>query len=231
MTEIIPAIMPKNFRDIAEKAGLVSSYMTFVQLDLMDGKFVPPKTWPYDSYQDKDFAALLTENAGLPHWELVDYEIDLMSMTPESDVFDWIKAGAKRVILHYESSDEIRKLIGEVRAEFGNPNDSVVAPEIGIAANNDTDMKDWQDIIKDVDFVQVMGIARIGYQGEPIDERAFDRIKMIREKHADLPISVDGSVNADTARLFIEAGATRLVSGSYIYSHENIKEAIDSLQA
>ena len=230
MTEVIPAIMPKTWKNLEETVKLVSPYVSNVQLDLMDGKFVPEKTWPYFSYQDSDFAALLSESSGLPEWDKVDYEIDLMSSAPESDVFDWIKAGAKRIVLHFESSKEIPKLIKEIRAEYGSPRENPSAPEIGVSALNDTQISLWEDIIPLVDFVQLMGIRRIGYQGEPFDERVLERIKILKAKYPELVLSVDGAVSADTAPILIKAGADRLVSGSYIFKSLNIKEAIESLK-
>lgn len=229
MTEVIPAIMPKTWKNLKERVEIVSPYVSNIQLDLMDGKFLEAITWPYFSYKDPDFAALLSEDLGLPEWDKIDYEIDLMSSTPESDAFDWIKAGAKRIILHVESSMEIAKLIKEIRAEYGNPNENASAPEIGIAALNDTPISLLEDIIPLVDFVQLMGIRKIGYQGEPFDERVLERIKILKAKYPELVLSVDGAVNADTAPILIKAGVERLVSGSYIYQSEDIKKSIETL--
>jgi len=142
----------------------------------------------------------------LPEWDKVDYEIDLMSSAPESDVFDWIKAGAKRIVLHFESSKETPKLIKEIRAEYGSPRENPSAPEIGMSALNDTQISLWEDIIPLVDFVQLMGIRRIGYQGEPFDERVLERIKILKAKYPELVLSVDGAVSADTAPILIKAG-------------------------
>lgn len=230
MIEVIPAIMPKTWKNLEEMVEMVSPYVSSVQLDLMDGKFVEGVTWPYFSYKDPDFSALLSESFGLPGWDKIDYEIDLMSSTPESDAFDWIKVGAKRIILHVESSKEISKLIEEIRSEYGNPKENISAPEIGIAASNDTSLSLWEDIIPLVDFVQLMGIAKIGYQGEPFDERVLDRIKTLKNKYPETLLSVDGAVNLDTATSLVKVGVGRFVSGSYIFNSLNIKEAIESLK-
>jgi len=45
MIEIIPAIIPKFFQEIEEKIKLVEPYVDWVQLDVMDGKFVNNLTW------------------------------------------------------------------------------------------------------------------------------------------------------------------------------------------
>jgi len=55
MIEIIPAIMPKNEENLAEKFRLLGDFSGIVQLDLMDGIFVPEKTWMPDKLPEKDF--------------------------------------------------------------------------------------------------------------------------------------------------------------------------------
>ena len=47
MIEIIPAIMPEDFTDLSNKVTRVAGEVKWVQLDIMDGDFVPEKTWPY----------------------------------------------------------------------------------------------------------------------------------------------------------------------------------------
>ena len=43
--EIIPAIIAKNFKELKEKIEIVEQYVRWVQLDIMDGNFVPNFTW------------------------------------------------------------------------------------------------------------------------------------------------------------------------------------------
>ena len=56
LIEIIPAIMPKTIEDIYEKVGLVTEALSF-QLDIMDGKFVPEKTFPFFGEKISRFGA------------------------------------------------------------------------------------------------------------------------------------------------------------------------------
>lgn len=76
-----------------------------------------------------------------------------------------------------------------------------------------------------------MGIATIGRQGEPFDERVIEKIKSIRAKYPDMVISIDGGVSFDTAPELIEAGATRLVAGSAIFENPNPHGAIQELKS
>ena len=47
MAEIVPAIIAKDFAELERKIKLVEPYVNWVQLDVMDGKFAPEKSWPY----------------------------------------------------------------------------------------------------------------------------------------------------------------------------------------
>jgi ribulose-phosphate 3-epimerase len=227
--EIIPAIMPENWTDLEDKAARFSSYVENIQLDIMDGRFVKEKTWPYKN-DEGELQSVIAEEFGLPEWEKVNYEIDLMVSHPEEDALEWIKAGATRVILHIESSNMILETIKKIREEYGTRETMALAPEVGVAIDVATSLGDLDKYIPYVDFVQHMGIAHIGYQGEPFAKEAVARVKTLKAKYPDLIISIDGAVNDESAPLLIEAGATRLVSGSYLLKSGNVKEAIRVLQ-
>ena len=47
MTEIIPAILPKNYEDLKNEIALVRGVVPLVQVDICDGIFVKNKTWPF----------------------------------------------------------------------------------------------------------------------------------------------------------------------------------------
>jgi len=98
---------------------------------------------------------------------------------------------------------------------------------VGVALNIDTQNETLDRYLPKIDLVQFMGIARIGYQGEPFDERVIPKIKELREKHPETIISVDGGVGFETAPALIEAGVNRLVSGSEILEDENVRGEIE----
>jgi pentose-5-phosphate-3-epimerase len=72
-----------------------------------------------------------------------------------------------------------------------------------------------------------MGIATIGKQMQPFDERVLDQILEIKKRYPNLFIAVDGSVNRDTAHRLVEAGAGRLAIGSALYKALDIKNEIE----
>ena len=80
MIEIIPAILPKNYEDLKNKIALVRGIVPVVQIDICDGIFVPSKTWPFSTggAEDYNFHRILNEEEGMPFWEDIDFEFDLM---------------------------------------------------------------------------------------------------------------------------------------------------------
>jgi ribulose-phosphate 3-epimerase len=202
--------------------------VSLVQIDVMDGKFVKARSWPYFSGDQFSFNALLEESEGLPFWDSLDYEVDLMVSKPEEVIDDWITAGARRLIVHIESTDKMQDIVDSINKRFAFPEDGTPRDiELGIALNVDTPISAITGYLEDIDFVQFMGIQTIGLQGQPFDERVLDKIREFHNAHPEIIISVDGGVNFETAPLLIEAGVKRLVSGSTIFDGDNIPNAIE----
>jgi ribulose-phosphate 3-epimerase len=214
--EIIPAILPKDFNELEEKIGLVQGFVKTVQIDVCDGQFVPNATWPYRKH-DETFDKIIHEERGLPAWEKLDFEIDLMiNIKKPEDIQNWVLAGASRIIIHVESKGDIAEAI------------ILASPlEVGLALDIETPIdvieqyKDW------IKFIQCMGIDHIGFQGQAFDAKVIEKVKSIKARYPELLVSIDGGVSLDTAPLLIAAGADRLVVGSAIFDSEN---AIDAVQ-
>ncbi len=225
MIEIIPALMPKTLVELEDKVSLVIPEARTVQIDVMDGKFVPNKSWPYGEGEDQ-FRLFSEEERGLPYWEEVDYEIDLMVSTPLEDALRWIAAGASRIVVHAESISEAHLFFDTIRNQHGLFSEGNFSPALGIAFSNETILEPHLPAVAEADFVQLMGISRIGFQGESFDVRVIDRIEQLRESFPDIIISIDGAVTMETAPRLIKAGARRLVVGSAIFSQGNPKQAL-----
>ncbi len=223
MIEIIPAIMPKHYDDLVEKMGLFAGVVPLVQLDIMDNKFVKARTWPYNpgDTQFEKFALIVAEEEGMPEWEYLEFEVDLMIENPETAVLKWVTAGAQRIIVHVESMTDfeiIRKAVPEGLIE------------LGLAINTTTPLSALDPYLDRIDFVQCMGIAKIGFQSEAFDERVLEHVRALRALRPEMPISIDGAVNFETAKRLVEAGATRLVSGSAILKSADVSNAIEIMQ-
>ncbi len=218
--EIIPAILPVDFNELEDKVSYIVGQAKMVQIDICDGQFTPSASWPYKKHDDS-FDKIVKEEIGMPAWEKIDYEFDLMVNHPEKVVADWLSAGASRIIIHAESKGDIIKAIEMLQG----------GAEVGLALNEDTPLSVIGEIRSktsegSLQFIQLMGIDRIGFQGQEFDDRVISKIKEAKKAHPHLLVSVDGGVSLENAERLIEAGADRLVVGSAIFGSENIIEAL-----
>lgn len=216
--EIIPAVVPSSFKDVEEHFAKIKSVARHVQVDIVDGHYARGKTWPYRD--SSTFEKVLQDEHGLPFWEGLDYEFDLMINDPVARVMDFVTAGASRVIIHALSpgaTEAIQKLV-ELRGEGGSF--SVMA---GVALGAHQSPEDLEPFEAQFDFVQVMGIEREGRQGEPFDKdhKPLFLVERLHRRYPDLPLQVDGGVTAKNVRELVQAGARRLIAGSAIFKAED----------
>ena len=235
MTDVIPAILPTDFDDLREHLALVRGAAPTVQIDVTDGQYIPDASWPYESDSSGVFERIKREEDALPFWQEFDFELDMMVHHAERDLPAWLAAGIRRVVVHAASETDIQDVLRQAR-ELSREKDSILYTEVGVALKTTgpiehiTPYLDGEEGADTIDFVQCMGIERIGYQGEEFDERVLDQLEALRARYPRLPLSVDGSVNLDTAPMLVDSGATRLIAGSAIFESEHTSEVIEQLK-
>lgn len=207
--EIIPAIMPDDYNELVSSINLVARKVDWVQIDVMDGKYTDSVSWPYGEHEEH-FLNILKEDEGLPHWQDLNFEVDLMVSNPYEEVDKWIRAGAARVVLHWKSlqGGDFKKLIEDLKG---------LNIEVGIALLPSENFSVIEDVLDKIDFVQFMGIEKVGFQDQEFAEVVLENISEFHKKYPDKIISVDGAVDLDTAESLVGVGVTRLVSGSFIF--------------
>ena len=104
--EIIPAIIPQSFEDLKAKLFLFKGLVPAVQIDVTDGIFVPSKSWPFN-----DDAWSCGVHMEPSFMDEINFEFDLMVSNPEGCLQDLIDIGAKRIIVHVESSKKLEEII------------------------------------------------------------------------------------------------------------------------
>ena len=227
MIEIIPAILVKDFSELNEKLAKFVNISSIVQIDMCDGVFVSSVSWPMGKGDEESVQSILDEEDGLPFWNNLDFEFDLMVINAHKKFDFFARLGAKRIVFHLEAETEIdfKEFLESLDPYF---KDNI---NIGIAINTTTNINKLEPFINYIDFVQCMGIAHDGHQGESFDERALKQIKDLRLKYPELIISVDGAVNENTAPMLIEAGANRLVIGSALLQSYDIRETYKEFES
>jgi len=227
--EIIPAILAKDYEEMKDKIALVRGICPIVQIGFCDGIFVKNKTWPFTTggVDDVKFKSILNEQEGMPFWQDIDFELDLMVADAVENFDIYTKLGPKRIIFHIEAVGNLEEFKNFLEGIDVYVRDIM---QIGVAINMTTPIEQIFSLVNNVDFVQCMGIEKTGFQGQPFDERALDNIKTLKEKFPDLIISIDGGVSFETAPKLIKAGVDRLVAGSLILKSNDIRETIRELE-
>lgn len=213
MPEIIPAIIAKDFEELQQKIKSVEPYVSAVQIDVMDGRFAPEESWPFDTAQGKaeDLKNISTN---------LNLEAHLMVSEPEKEIDRWINSGVRKILIHIESTEILPEIIKKIKD---------AGLEIGVVLNLETEVSEVDAFVDSIDLVQFMAIAQIGYHGHPFDDKVIPKIIALRQKYPNVKIAVDGGINSETAQKAAQAGADILVAGSAIFGNGNVGKAIEEL--
>jgi len=202
--KIIPAIIAKNQDELEEKIKKVADFVDIIQLDFMDGKFVP------NNSIDFDFK--------LPDTKC-KFESHLMINDPEK----WIDNHASKVdtiLIHYESINDPMAIIYQVKDNN---------KKVGFVLNPETSISKIENYLNYLDQVLIMTVNP-GFYGSPFLPDMIEKISDLRKFKPELNIEVDGGVVPDTIGLVDRAGANMFVSGSYIVKSNNVRESIINLK-
>ncbi len=215
--QIIPAVLPQSFKDLEEHLAPLKDVIKLAQVDVVDGQYAKGKTWPYRD--TATFEKISKEERGLPFWDKIDFQFDLMIQNPDLVLKEYLQAGASQVVLHVKSTgvEKALQLIVDMRTEeIGSFS---VHGGIALGPQDQPDL--LQPFEAQFDFVQVMGIGREGRQGEPFDKKALYLVERLRSRYPKLPIQVDGGVSKENGGGLVGGGASRLVVGSAIFKAED----------
>ncbi|MBU0766517.1 ribulose-phosphate 3-epimerase [Patescibacteria group bacterium] len=207
---IAPSILSADLSKLQEEVDSIEQFADWLQIDVMDGQFVP----------NLSFGAPVIKN--LKTKLLLD--IHLMVEDPQERIEEFLKAGAKHITFHAETvkgTDARKSLIKAIRDGGATA---------GIAINPDTPLDEVEDVLGEVDLLLVMSVNP-GFGGQNFITEVLEKVRTAREKFPDLMIQMDGGVDSETASKCIKAGANNLVSGSFIFKASDREAAITSLRS
>lgn len=205
-TQIIPAVLPKSFEELDGKLNLLKEAYYF--LNTNEKLMVQIDVCYDDLFKNFDFSVIDKYSS------VFNFELDLMSIN-----IDFIKqrlnelsrSNFRRVIFHYADwGDDVFDLKDKMNLK----------QEIGLAVLSKQDLTLFENNLDKIDFVQFMGIDKVGVQGGQFNPKVIEKIKEFRKEKPEIIISVDGGVNLENAQDLIEVGAGRLVSGSAIFGKD-----------
>jgi len=211
---IAPSLLSMDFtQTLNQLKEIKESQATWLHFDVMDGHFVPNLSF------GPDICLQIRKQSDL----FMDVHIMVSDPNYFSDVF--MNAGADLITFHIEaceSQEEVFSIIEKIHKK---------GVKVGLSIKPDTDVKSLIPYLSSIDLILIMSVNP-GYGGQSFIPSALDKIVFLRnyidQNRLSCLIEVDGGINADTAKLVLEAGVDVLVAGSYIFKH-NIKETINTL--
>ena len=210
---IAPSLLSSDFGRLAEEVRAVEAAgADWIHVDVMDGRFVPNITIGPVVVQAIKRAATRP------------LDVHLMSVEPERYIDACAKAGADILTVHAEASPHLHRTLQQIRQAGAKP---------AVVLNPSTPLSAIEEVLGDVDMVLLMSVNP-GVGGQGFIESTVDKVRRLRAmldaRGLSTDIEVDGGINAETAKRVVEAGATVLVAGSYVFGAKDYAQAIRSLR-
>lgn len=190
---IVPAVLTDDAAALTLMLRQAEGFTGYVQIDIMDGKFVP------------------THTVGLP--EIVtagtslSWEAHLMVVNPVDYFVPCKEAGAKKVIFHYEATQTPQEVIEAARQ---------AGLQVGLAVNPDTPLGSVLPLAKQVDSVLFMTVYP-GYYGAEYIPEVMDKVRAFRRAAPNVVSAIDGGAKASNIEEIAASGLDYICVGSAVF--------------
>ena len=208
--EIVPSILSADLTRLGEQVRVADEGgADRIQVDVMDGHFVPNLT----------FGPGVVEAVR----SVTDLPIEAHLMVAQPDLFlqQFVRAGATVIIVQVEATSSLYRTVMRIKD---------LNIKAGVAINPATSVEALREIAPYIDMVNVMTVEP-GFGGQDFIPSSPEKIRRLRSVAPSVEIEVDGGIDVETAPLVVAAGATVLVAGSAVYAHkQGVGTAIKALR-
>src|SRR5205085_12180664 len=191
--EIVPSILSADVGRLTEQVKEAEAAgADRIQVDVMDGHFVPNLT----------FGPLVVE--AVRRATSLPVEAHLMVERPEQFLEAFAKAGATLIEVQVEATTSLYRTVQTIK-ELG--------ARAGVAINPATPVDALREILPYIDLSNVMTVEP-GFGGQKFIPHSPEKVRRVRALSSEVEIEVDGGIDARTAPLVVKAGATVLLPGT-----------------
>jgi ribulose-phosphate 3-epimerase len=194
--QIVPSILSADLTRLGEQVREAEAAgADRIQVDVMDGHFVPNLTFGPGMVQAVR--------------SLTDLPIEAHLMVEQPDLFiqSFARAGATVIIVQVEATSSLYRTVQRIKD---------LNVQAGVAINPATSVESLREIAPYLDMVNVMTVEP-GFGGQAFIPTSPDKVRRVRQLGSKFEIEVDGGIDAETAALVVPAGATLLVAGNAVF--------------
>jgi ribulose-phosphate 3-epimerase len=211
--QMAPSILSADMGHLADEIRAVEKAgADMIHVDVMDGHFVP------NLGMGPAIVRSVREYTDLP------IDVHLMIEDPLQYLEMFIEAGATMVSFHAEACHAPLRIADRIRS---------LGAKAGIVINPATPASVLDEVLGSVDYVLTLCVEP-GFGNQAFRYPVLDKIRSLRLKMAelgiDVPIQVDGGVNAETIGDASEAGAEIFIIGSAVFDADEPGEALARLR-
>ena len=213
MIKVSPSVLTADFltltKDIEkfEAAGV-----DMLHLDVMDGIFVPNISF------GNPIIKSIKEHTNIP------LDVHLMIDRPHRYIEEFAKY-ADYLGFHFEAGSDNAETLKKIR-ELGCKACITIKPC--------TPAESVFELLDLCDMVLVMSVEP-GFGGQKFMPSSLEKLSKLRDeckrRNLNIELEVDGGINKETAPLAVDAGATVLVAGSYIFSAADMSATVKEIKS
>ncbi len=203
----VPAILTDDPRTLEKLVRQTETFTGYAQFDIMDGQFVPSR-----SVTCEHITRLTMK---------LTWEAHLMVLKPETHLENFRKAGAQKIVFHYEATPSPPEVISLVRN---------LGMEVGLAVNPETPISTITPLVNDLDSVLFLSVNP-GFYGARFIPEVLDKIVAFRSAYPGMEIGIDGGIKEGNIAEIARTGVDVIYIGSAIFLQPQPGESYRRLTA
>lgn len=210
---ISPSLLSANFLNLSKEVEMINeSAADWLHLDIMDGRFVPNISFGFPIIEP------LSKVCKKP------LDCHLMTEEPERYVERLAQCGCSIMNVHVEACRHLNRTLEQIHS---------AGMKAAVALCPATPLSMIEEVLDCVDMILLMSVNP-GFSGQKFIPSIIDKTnrlkQMIDHSKRNIIIQIDGGVNDSNAKTLVDAGASCLVGGNFIFHAADPKAAINRLK-